>query len=299
MKVIQKLRNNFSSYFISTKDTSVDFIPFFRITIGLIFLIHFISILNDFDLLYGMNSIIPSDIHTIYLNENVILFDEIILFLNKITGFNSFSILLFKILFIIFCLLIIVGFYSRFFSFLLLIFQVALVKSSYYYSYGVDFFSSMSLMYLIILPSDEYFSIRNYFWENTEKSNYLMVKTTFQIHITICYFVSGIEKLSGYNWRNGESIWKAVHLPNFNNDFNINFDFLGKYPLIIVLIGWSTILIELLYPLFITLKKTRTLWLFLTVLLHLGIAITLNLYFFSAIMITWNITNFYFIKTDN
>ncbi|WP_445724334.1 hypothetical protein, partial [Flavobacterium sp.] len=248
---------------------------------------------------YSMNSIIPTDIHTIYLNKNVILFDEIILFFTKITGLNQFSILLFKILFITFCILIIAGLYSRFFSLLLLILQVALVKSSYYYSYGVDFFSSMSLMYLIILPSDEYFSLRNYFWKITQKSSFLIVKTTFQIHIAIAYFVSGIEKLSGYNWRNGESIWKAVHLPNFNNDFNINFDFLGKYPLFIVFIGWSTIVIELFYPLFITLKKTRTLWLYLTISLHLGIALTLNLYFFSAIMITWNITNFYFIKTDN
>lgn len=299
MKVIQKLRNNLSKYFISTQDTIVDFIPFFRITIGLIMLFHFISILNDFDLLYGMNSIVPTDIHTVYLNENVILFDEIILFLNKITRESQTSILFFQILFIMFCILIIVGFYSRFFSLLLLILQVALVKSSFYYSYGVDFFSSMSLMYLIILPSDEYFSLRNYFWEINQKSNFFIVKTTFQIHIAIAYFVSGFEKLSGYNWRNGESIWKAVHLPNFNNDFNINFDFLGKYPLIIILIGWATILIELLYPIFITLKKTRTLWLYLTLSLHLGIALTLNLYFFSAIMITWNITNFYFIKTDN
>lgn len=245
-----------------------------------------------------MKSIIPTDIHTIYLNKSVILFDEIIILFNKITGSNQLSIILFKSLFIIFCLLIIVGFYSRLFAFLLLILQVSLVKASYYYSYGVDFFTSMSLMYLIILPSDEYFSVRNYFWRFTEKSNYYVVKTTFQIHIAIAYFVSGIEKLSGYNWRNGESIWKAVHLPNFNNDFNINFDFLGNYPLIIILIGWSTIIIELLYPLFITLKKTRKLWLVLTISLHLGIALTLNLYFFSAIMITWNVTNFYFIKTD-
>lgn len=245
-----------------------------------------------------MDSIVPTDIHTIYLNSNVILFDEIILFFNKLTGLNQFSVLLFKILYITFCILIIIGLYSRFFALVLLVLQVAIVKSSYFYSYGVDFFSSMSLMYLIILPSDEYFSLRNYFWKITEKSNYFIVKTTFQIHLIIAYFVSGLEKITGYNWRNGESIWKAVHLPNFSNDFNINFDFLGKYPLFVIIIGWSTLLIELLYPLFITLKKTRTLWLYLTISLHLGIALTLNLYFFSAIMITWNITNFYFIKTE-
>ncbi len=93
--------------------------------------------------------------------------------------------------------------------------------------------------------------------ENYSKKQLFHCKNYFSIHIAIAYFVSGIEKLSGYNWRNGESIWKAVHLPNFNNDFNINFDFLGKHPLFIVFIGWSTILIELFYPLFITLKKNK------------------------------------------
>jgi hypothetical protein len=28
--------------------------------------------------------------------------------------------------------------------------------------------------------------------------------------------------------------------------------------------------------------------------MHLGIAVVLNLYYFSAIMIVWNLTNFYF-----
>lgn len=296
MKATQKLKNKLASCFINTRNTTPDFIPFFRITVGFILLFHFIAILGDFQLLYGMSSVIPTDIQTIYLNKHVILFDEIITLLNNITSSENISIFIFKSLYILFCLLIILGFYSRIFSFLLLILQVSLVKSSYYYSYGVDFFSSMSLLYLMILPSDEYFSIRTRFCNFSKKSNYLFVKTTFQIHLAIAYFVSGIEKLSGYNWRNGESIWKAIHLPNFGNDFNLNFDSLGKYPLIIALIGWSTIIIELMYPLFISLKKTRLIWLYLTISLHLGIAIVLNLYFFSAIMITWNITNFYFIK---
>jgi hypothetical protein len=40
--------------------------------------------------------------------------------------------------------------------------------------------------------------------------------------------------------------------------------------------------------------KTRKLWLSLTICMHLGIAIILNLYFFSTLMIIWNLANFYF-----
>ena len=58
------------------------------------------------------------------------------------------------------------------------------------------------------------------------------------------------EKLSGFNWRNGESVWKALHLPNFTNDFNVDVTWLGAYPWVFVILGWSTIIIELFYPLF-------------------------------------------------
>lgn len=293
MRLIQKLQE------LKNNSTNSDFIPFFRISIGLILLMHFLSILGDFKLLYGLNSIIPSDIHTLYVSEYIILFDEIISLINNLTSSELVSIFVFKIIYIVLCVLIILGFYSRFFSILLLILQVSLIKSSYYYSYGVDFFSSMSLLYIMLLPSDDYFSLKQYLFKLKRKSNYNFVLKTFQIHLSIAYFVSGLEKLSGYNWRNGESVWKALHLPNFSNDFSLDFNYLGKFPEVILLIGWLTILIELLYPIFINLKKTRLIWLYLTILLHLGIALTLNLYFFSAIMITWNITNFYFIKTDN
>lgn len=50
----------------------------------------------------------------------------------------------------------------------------------------------------------------------------------------------------------------------------------------------------MLYPLFIWMPKTRKLWLSLTICMHLGIAIILNLYFFSTLMIIWNLANFYF-----
>ncbi|MDO4727504.1 MAG: HTTM domain-containing protein [Bacteroidota bacterium] len=187
----------------------------------------------------------------------------------------------------------IVGLYTRFFALVLLVINTALVKSSGYYTYGVDYFISMSLVYIILYPSDSYYSLRSKFSRKLRKTNFLIVKRTMQFHLCFAYMISGLEKLSGYNWRNGESIWKAIHLPNFDNDFNVNVDFLGKYPIIFVVIGWLTIIIELLYPLFTSIKKTREMWLYLTIGLHLSIVLFLNLYFFSAIMIIWNITTFY------
>lgn len=120
----------------------------------------------------------------------------------------------------------------------------------------------------------------------------------FQLHLTLVYFFSGFDKVLGFNWRNGESIWKAINLPSANQDFNFDFSFLTEYPILLVAIGWLTIVVEMFYPVFIWISKFREFWLFLTISMHLGIALVLNLYFFSTLMIIWNITNFYFVKNE-
>jgi hypothetical protein len=146
----------------------------------------------------------------------------------------------------------------------------------------------------MLLPSDHYYSLRNYLFPIRTKASLTPFRRLFQVHICFAYFQSGLDKLVGFNWRNGESVWKAINLPNFSNDFHLSYDSLGRYPILFIILGWVVILTELLYPIFINIRKTRQLWLILTIGMHLGILVTLNLYFFSAIMIIWNLTNYYF-----
>lgn len=98
--------------------------------------------------------------------------------------------------------------------------------------------------------------------------------------------------LLGFNWRNGECIWKAITLPYSNLDFNINVSWLSEYQLVPLIAGWSTIFLEMFYPL-IFVKRLRTYWLICIILMHAGIALILNLYFFSTIMIIWNMFAFH------
>jgi hypothetical protein len=71
---------------------------------------------------------------------------------------------------------------------------------------------------------------------------------------------------------------------------------MADHSYILIIIGWSTVIIEMLYPVFIWIPKTQKTWMMLTISMHLGIALVLNLYYFSAIMIIWNLTNFNFEK---
>jgi len=288
---------NIYNFFFKDSVKNPEFLIFFRISVGLIILSHFLSLGSDFDYLYGINKTLPTDIQTYELiDNNIFYYDDIILATSKLFNFSVFfSEISFKIIYCVLCVFIISGFFSRFSAFVLLLLQIALIKSSYFYTYGVDFFCSMSLFYIILFPSDDYYSIRRKIFKNSYKtSNLTPFRRLFQIQICFAYFMSGAEKLSGYNWRNGEAIWKAFHLPGFQNPF-VNFiNALGNFPAIFIFIGWLTILIELFYPLFVNIKKTRKIWVFMTIIMHVSIALMLNLYFFSAIMIVWNLTNFYF-----
>ncbi|WP_053073284.1 hypothetical protein [Chryseobacterium sp. FH2] len=133
----------------------------------------------------------------------------------------------------------------------------------------------MSLFYLAIIPPDL-------------KSLALPAfKRLFQIHVCIVYFFAGFDKLIGINWWNGESIWKAINLPFATSIYDITF--LGNYPILLTILGLGTAILEL-YPLFVWNRKTSNFWIYSVILMHIGIAFILNLYFFSAIMIIWNLT---------
>lgn len=254
----------------------LNWLLFFRIFLILFILIHYFSVFPDFNSLYSVNGLIPYSHIKIFVPDYVINLPKIIIFLNNYNINETTSILIFHILFVSFCLLILFGIKYRFLSIFLLLLHIILVKSNPYYSYGVDYFTSISIFYLIIIPNNK-----------TEKS-YKPFKKLFQIHLCIIYFFAGFEKALGHNWWNGESIWKAVNLPFASGFFD--FSFLLNFPVIFSIIGISTVFLELTYPIFIWSKRFRNIWLNMIILLHIGIAFILNLYFFSGLMIILNLT---------
>lgn len=296
-KAMKKLNTFYTKIenFFFKQDNQKEFLSFFRVAIGIVILLQFTAVLPDFDKLFSSSSIIPQDIMSVFTPDWLITFSKIVSFLQTFGIEENTTILITQVLFIVLCILIITGFYSRISALLLLILQIALLKGSSFFAYGADFFTSMSLFYLMFFPSDQHFSLRNFiFSRKPGEINITPVKRLFQIHISIAYFFSGLDKALGFNWWNGESIWKAIHLPYSNRDLNIDFSWLTEHSYILSFIGWSTIIIEMCYPIFIWYKPTQKTWLFLTISMHIGIALVLNLYYFSAIMIVWNITNFYF-----
>ncbi|WP_157449659.1 HTTM domain-containing protein [Croceitalea dokdonensis] len=161
----------------------------------------------------------------------------------------------------------------------------------------MDYFASICLFLLCFLPSNVSFSLDAILFHKKidglrARLDFPIIRKYMGIFMCIAYFFSGFDKLLGYNWRNGESIWKTFTLPYSNLDFNLQLEWLADYPWVMIGMGWFVILQEIFYFL-INHKPLRRFWLIGIVCMHLGIALILNLYFFSAIMIILNLTTYY------
>jgi Vitamin K-dependent gamma-carboxylase len=121
--------------------------------------------------------------------------------------------------------------------------------------------------------------------------NYTFALRLLQCHLAIVYLNSGWDKAQGIQWWNGEAVWQAVMMPQLNQ---FDFSWLAQVPWVAKLLCWGTLVIEMGYPLFIFHKKTRAVWIALTVSLHVGIGICLGLWLFTAIMCLLTISIFGF-----
>lgn len=146
--------------------------------------------------------------------------------------------------------------------------------------YGMDYFTHIALSYCVIMPTGARLSL----WpkqriEQSVSAGVTMKMLRFQMGIV--YASSGVEKALGEQWWNGEAIWRAVTLPVFSQ---LDITWLATVPWLAAFIGWSVLLIEGAYPLFMGWKKTRSLWLALVVGMHFGIGLSMGMWLFASIM---------------
>jgi len=280
-----------SLFFFKPDPKDYYYFPFFRLSVAVICLIHFLSVIQDFRLIY-LGGLIPMEIAELFrMRFMPVISDFMFFFTEKIGLSENAAVNLFIFFYITSCITLALGFLTRVSAFILLLLHVMLSQSSQLFIYGVDAFKSIGLFYCFVFPVGRFYSIDSKLF-NVNNVNPTPYRRLLQIHMSIVYFFSGFDKIIGPNWRNGESIWKSVHLPFFGTDIAIDYTFMTHFPIIPVLIGWGTVIVELFYPLFIWQKSTKTLWLYLVILMHITIMISLNLYFFASLMIFLNLAAF-------
>jgi hypothetical protein len=195
----------------------------------------------------------------------------------------SVSLLLFITIYVISLVFNLINYKKLTFATIAWVFHIAIINSSYFFSYGADYFLTFALFINI------FFSIPS------KKLNQKKVKTIHsfiirftQIQMCFVYFFAGFGKSLGTDWFDGNAIWYILNSfsPKITESFFYHFI---DYPLFFIFLGWSTILIELLYPILMNLNITRKITLLSIISLHLGIIFFMKFYTFGLIMIILNL----------
>lgn len=113
-----------------------------------------------------------------------------------------------------------------------------------------------------------------------------------QVHLSVIYFYTGVEKLRGASWWEGSSLWFV-----FNNQqmTSFNMEWTVHMPSILALIAHLTVLFEIFFIPLVFNSKTKFYILTVGLFFHLGIALVLGLWAFSAIMLA---PYFLFVTSD-
>jgi hypothetical protein len=114
-------------------------------------------------------------------------------------------------------------------------------------------------------------------------------RRVLQVHICLIYFIGGLAKCLGSGWWNGSNLWRSLTRAPFNL---IPPDILVRFKYALPILGISICLIELGYPFFIWIKKTRLFWLVCILAMHAAIGLAMGMYLFALVMIVLNVAAF-------
>ncbi|MFN2507391.1 MAG: hypothetical protein ABR589_01305 [Chthoniobacterales bacterium] len=187
--------------------------------------------------------------------------------------------------------LLLAGLFSRVAAITAWFLHLCAAKSGGFFAYGVDNFMTIGLFYLMIGPLPDRYSLDSKLWRRGPPDPELLgfFRRLLQVHLGIAYFFSGLSKALGSGWWDGSSIWRAFIRPPFNF---IPAEVLVRGKHLLPLIGICILVLELGYPLMMSVRKFRTLWLALILGMHVAIGLTLGMYLFALIMIVLNIAAF-------
>lgn len=158
-------------------------------------------------------------------------------------------------------------------------------------AYGADSFMTTALFYLMLSPLPDRYSFDQWVTKRKQKNPQLLGfwRRVLQVHLCFVYFIGGLAKCLGNGWWNGDNLWRSLIRPPFNL---ISPDILVRFKYALPVLGISICLLEVSYPIFIWIKRTRRIWLVCILAMHAAIGLLMGLYLFALIMIVMNLAAF-------
>lgn len=186
---------------------------------------------------------------------------------------------------------LLIGYRTRAFSIAAWLLHGVTLNSGYFSLYGVDTMMHVLFFYLMFSPAGARWSLDARLGRTSPAPSVAarISLRMVQLHLCIIYLNTGLAKASGEQWWNGESIWRAVMQPQFNV---VDFSWLAEHPAVPMVIGWSVLLVEAGYAVFVWIPRLRKPAVWATIAMHLGIALSMRLWLFSMLMIGFNLAAF-------
>ena len=167
---------------------------------------------------------------------------------------------------------------------------IPLKLTGFLLTYGIGDMVLIALFYCVVMPVGRAWSLDRRRGRGTpapgEDARFSVL--VLRVHMSIVYLGAGVSKLAGIQWWSGEAVWRALSLPQFQQ---FDMSWLAAYPAVMQAAALVATFAQLLYP-FLVWTRARVAIVVLTELLHLGIAIFLGLWLFSAMMMVLNAAAF-------
>lgn len=158
-------------------------------------------------------------------------------------------------------------------------------------AHGADNFMTTALFYLMLSPLPDRYSFDHWVAKTKPKDPQSLGfwRRVLQVHLCFVYFIGGLAKLLGSGWWDGSNLWRSLIRPPFNL---ISPELLVHFKYALPFLGISICLLEVTYPVFIWLKRTRRVWLACILVMHAAIGLLMGLYLFALVMIVMNVAAF-------
>jgi vitamin K-dependent gamma-carboxylase-like protein len=188
-------------------------------------------------------------------------------------------------------LLLLLGLFSRPAAIIAWFLHLCAAESGGLFAYGADNFMTTGLFYLMLSPLPDRYSLDHRLLKVELRAPELLGfwRRVLQVQMCFVYFVGGLAKCLGNGWWNGSNLWRSLTRPPFNL---ISPDILVRFKYALPILGISICLIELGYPFFIWIRKTRLFWLVCILAMHVAIGLAMGMYLFALVMVVLNIAAF-------
>ena len=274
---LKKIMGNWNRFFY--QDIPIDGLAYFRIFLGFIILMTFLSDIANASLWWS-----DEGFHSLTTAKQSLQFFHFNLFEFLPPSLNSLYFLIGLKLIVLVCFIL--GFQTRIANFLLILLILSFHQRNFFILNSADLLLRSFLLILLFSPCGNIYSLDAYFAKKKghEKKHITSAWTyrLLQLQISCVYLSTAIAKTKGELWLDGSAVYYATRLEDLTRFW---------LPLIldnyfsIKLLTWGTLIIEFSLGLLVWIKELRKPIIILGILFHLGIEWTMSIPTFEVLML--------------